>query len=241
MAGWALISNLFSCRDVLKVGVAFEGDLRKLAADYPHGGCGSAGLAPFCDAQALFSEGVQPESLVKIVARRLGVVLSKQQQMSDWERRPLSQEQLEYAAIDAWVLLSLFCTLSAQELGSLTPCSLGCETGSVSPADTSAPPSGQHPQLEQQQEPLPTRGEERASAQSGARVEQSAPINHPHTLPPTARQCAECGIKTAVGDVDVGNGLFYCEQCFRRFDYLEAVAQMLRDRGLGSMALKGRV
>jgi|LauGreDrversion2_3_1035106.scaffolds.fasta_scaffold18447_1 hypothetical protein len=65
--------------------------------------------------------------------------------MSDWEQRPLSQAQLEYAALDAWVLLSLFCTLSAHELGSLTPCSLGCETRSVSPADISAPPPGQQP------------------------------------------------------------------------------------------------
>ena len=53
----------------------------------------------------------------------------------------------------------------------------------------------------------------------------------------TTKQCAECGQKSAVGDVDAGDGQFYCDKCFIRFDYLEEVAQMLRDRGLRSKVL----
>jgi ribonuclease D len=37
----------------------------------------------------------------------LHVVLDKEEQCSDWDRRPLSEQQLHYAAADAAVLLSI--------------------------------------------------------------------------------------------------------------------------------------
>lgn len=45
--------------------------------------------------------------LAKIVRKRLGVQLDKRMQTSDWCQRPLSQQQLQYAALDAACLLRL--------------------------------------------------------------------------------------------------------------------------------------
>jgi len=225
-AGWALINKLFVCRDVLKLGVDFHSDLKKLAADYRHCAPGPGqqvlgGLALFCDVQAQLSVGAKRESLAKIVQRRLGIELSKEQQKSDWGRRPLSQEQLEYAALDAWVLLPLFDTLSPQEFASLETRSLDCrKPRSATPPRASAPTPGQ-----QQRVQLHTvqGAPERATENGGA-----------------AQKCAECGRKTAEGDIDAGDGKFYCEGCFRKFDYLEEVAEMVRRQGQGSkLSLSG--
>jgi DNA polymerase I-like protein with 3'-5' exonuclease and polymerase domains len=46
-------------------------------------------------------------SLADVVDRELGVELAKDEQTSDWSRRPLTHEQLEYAARDAEILLDL--------------------------------------------------------------------------------------------------------------------------------------
>lgn len=46
-------------------------------------------------------------TLREVCRRELGKPLDKSQQTSDWSQRPLSDEQVEYAALDAEVLLSL--------------------------------------------------------------------------------------------------------------------------------------
>ncbi len=38
----------------------------------------------------------------------LGLPLDKRDQMSDWDKRPLSEDQISYAALDALVLLEIF-------------------------------------------------------------------------------------------------------------------------------------
>jgi ribonuclease D len=43
-----------------------------------------------------------------VCERELGVVLDKRAQTSNWSCRPLSTDQLEYAALDAEVLLALY-------------------------------------------------------------------------------------------------------------------------------------
>jgi len=61
---------------------------------------------------------------LKTLTRRvLGVRLDKRQQMSDWGSRPLSAAQVEYAAADARVLVSLFDQLLLAEALSPQPVS----------------------------------------------------------------------------------------------------------------------
>lgn len=43
-----------------------------------------------------------------LVNKTLGKKLNKTFQVSDWERRPLSEEQLHYAALDAYCLLEVY-------------------------------------------------------------------------------------------------------------------------------------
>ena len=47
-------------------------------------------------------------SLREVCARELGVELDKREQTGDWTRRPLTESQVTYAALDAEVLLRLF-------------------------------------------------------------------------------------------------------------------------------------
>jgi hypothetical protein len=49
----------------------------------------------------------RPLGLKALTAMLLGASMDKTQQVSDWAARPLSEEQLTYAATDAWVLLPL--------------------------------------------------------------------------------------------------------------------------------------
>ena len=48
------------------------------------------------------------KGLSLLVERTLGRRLNKTFQVSDWERRPLSHEQLHYAALDAYCLLEVY-------------------------------------------------------------------------------------------------------------------------------------
>jgi len=47
-------------------------------------------------------------SLKAVCDRELGLLLDKSEQVSDWSRRPLSERQVAYAALDAEVLLQLY-------------------------------------------------------------------------------------------------------------------------------------
>lgn len=49
----------------------------------------------------------QKYGLAAVCQRELGITINKELQMSDWSKRPLSKAQIEYAALDAHVLLGL--------------------------------------------------------------------------------------------------------------------------------------
>ncbi|MCG5052505.1 MAG: hypothetical protein KA712_06060 [Myxococcales bacterium] len=74
-------------------------------------------IEPVIDTIALSREKHGPEaegghSLRALVRRELKRDLDKSQQASDWRQRPLGREQVEYAALDAEVLLPLCADLS---------------------------------------------------------------------------------------------------------------------------------
>lgn len=55
-------------------------------------------------------------SLRSLCEALLDKTLDKQQQRSDWSRRPLSEEQVQYAALDAFVLVRLLFALLALDI-----------------------------------------------------------------------------------------------------------------------------
>ena len=64
-----------------------------------------------------WSKGANSLGLSYVVHRLFGKPLDKSMQISNWERRPLSPWQIQYAAQDAHVLLSLYKCIIANEAG----------------------------------------------------------------------------------------------------------------------------
>ena len=66
--------------------------------------------------QLLFSQGAKKSAMpgLKACAHRYSpdIILSKEQQCSNWAQRPLSSEQLDYAGLDAAILLVLLAEYS---------------------------------------------------------------------------------------------------------------------------------
>lgn len=83
---------------VLKIGVGLDDDftgLRNLFNFSPRG---------FVDLSKYFQANkYQQSSLKYLAAMVLNVRISKNQQVSNWERQPLSASQVKYAATDAWI------------------------------------------------------------------------------------------------------------------------------------------
>src|SRR5690606_14002149 len=101
--------SFLSARSRLKVLHAARQDLEVLAVRAPH----AIPLAPLFDTQiaaALLGQSAQI-GYGSLVSLRLGVSLAKGHTRTDWSRRPLSPEQLEYAADDVRYLARLYLDL----------------------------------------------------------------------------------------------------------------------------------
>ena len=100
--------RLLESRQTIKVGTDVAGDIRALnqLRHFRAGG--------FVDLQALAPQwGIEEKSLRKLSAITLGKRVSKAQRLSNWEATRLTQQQLSYAATDAWVCLEILKTLSS--------------------------------------------------------------------------------------------------------------------------------
>jgi len=110
------LMRLFSQHDLKMVGWSFQADAKRLQEL-----CGGLtcsfnflvlDLQPIAaSAVASFAETACMEGLAITCARFLGKPLDKTEQCSDWRRRPLSNSQRQYAALDAVVLLELHSVL----------------------------------------------------------------------------------------------------------------------------------
>ncbi|KMZ66515.1 hypothetical protein ZOSMA_299G00050 [Zostera marina] len=90
---------------ILKLGYNLQCDLRELSRSY-------GDLEGFryyemvLDIQKLFKEA--SGGLSGLAEKILGAGLNKTRRNSNWEQRPLTQNQIEYAALDATVLIHIF-------------------------------------------------------------------------------------------------------------------------------------
>lgn len=103
------LRDLLEDDEVIKVGVAPQGDAQKLAYDY------GVGVASTFDLRFLAAlTGRKPEGLAKLSKAVLNVELDKHWRLvcSDWEAKDLTQKQLNYAANDALVAVEIFKKMS---------------------------------------------------------------------------------------------------------------------------------
>lgn len=117
-------SKIINSSSLLKLGFGFQSDLKVLK----HALHGKAILAPeqildlypflnwlvpnvrgfVDDADSQRATELNLKGLSRLVHLFLGKELDKNCQFSNWEKRPLRTEQIEYAALDAYVLIQIF-------------------------------------------------------------------------------------------------------------------------------------
>ena len=97
------ICKILENANITKVGVGLSDDIRGLRRDYNCETIGILDLNHFAKKKKFQSVGVQ-----KLSALVLGIYVDKKQQLSNWERNPLSREQQLYAATDAWVSYAIY-------------------------------------------------------------------------------------------------------------------------------------
>lgn len=97
------LAKLLSNPKVIKIGAAVHDDIRGLN-EY-----NNFRASGFVDLQKLAGEyGIEEKSVRKMAAIILNRRVSKSQQLSNWESAVLSEAQLKYAAIDAWICLEMY-------------------------------------------------------------------------------------------------------------------------------------
>ncbi len=94
---------LFEDEKVMKVGLSLSDDIKALQRRKQFQ------PANFVDIQSLFPHlGVTDMSLQKLYGNVFHERISKREQLSNWERLPLTEKQQRYAATDAWACLMLY-------------------------------------------------------------------------------------------------------------------------------------
>ena len=104
------LCNLLSSEKIIKVGAAVLDDIRGLQRyrDFTP--------RSFVDLQRIVGDyGIRDRSVKKMTAIILGFRISKTQQLSNWEAEVLSEQQVKYAATDAWVCREMYLKLMNSE------------------------------------------------------------------------------------------------------------------------------
>ncbi|XP_061364430.1 uncharacterized protein LOC133307886 isoform X2 [Gastrolobium bilobum] len=117
---WEPLREMLVSPDILKLGFRFKQDLIYLSSTFCSQGCdpGFDKVEPYLDITSVYNHlqlkkhgrnaSKQSKSLSTICGEVLGFSLSKELQCSDWSCRPLTEEQITYAAMDAHCLLEIF-------------------------------------------------------------------------------------------------------------------------------------
>ena len=97
------IIRLLENKDVVKVGVSLNDDLRRLHKN------GEFEPGSFIDLQNCINNiGIEDKSLQKIYANLFHKRITKGQQLSNWEADILTESQKLYAATDAWACINIY-------------------------------------------------------------------------------------------------------------------------------------
>lgn len=112
------LSSILQSPSILKLGYNFQCDVKQLAHSYGELTCFKHYIM-ILDIQNVFKES--RGGLSCLAEKILGTGLNKTRRNSNWEQRPLSQYQLEYAALDAAVLLHIFQHVGCHTLPAVAP------------------------------------------------------------------------------------------------------------------------
>ena len=121
----AFLHDMLQTRELYKLGFSFGYDLSRMRASYPHLASLRAGepKSMIDVKQVAYSASANRMNLriglATLTKFALGATLSKQEQCSDWARRPLTKAQLAYAAADAFYLNLIFDKCVAKSNGKL--------------------------------------------------------------------------------------------------------------------------
>ena len=100
------LADLLGSAAHLKAGVGLDHDLRKLREIYEFKPAGFVDLAKLSDAARVRANGLRG-----LAAHVLGRRVAKQAQCTNWARTELTEQQLRYAATDAWISREIFLAL----------------------------------------------------------------------------------------------------------------------------------
>ena len=104
------VADIMSDPYITKIGAAIGDDIRGLQHYL------SFEPRRFMDLQSFGNQyGIKEKSVRKMAAIILGQKISKAQQCSNWEARPLSEAQQVYAATDAWICVKMYKALLASK------------------------------------------------------------------------------------------------------------------------------
>ncbi len=99
----AALQELLATPTITKIGLGLKDDIKALKdlADFEP--------EEFIDLQEVVpNHDIEVKSLKKLAGITLDIRISKNQQLSNWEREELSEGQQRYAATDAWVCLEIY-------------------------------------------------------------------------------------------------------------------------------------
>lgn len=100
---YQMIKNIFENEEIIKVGLAIRQDLKQLRQIF------SFEHKNFVDLQDLAkAKGLKNFGLKGMTEEVLNATISKGPKLTNWEDPILSEQQLKYAATDAWIGLSLY-------------------------------------------------------------------------------------------------------------------------------------
>lgn len=103
ISNFQILKSVFERNDIVKVGVAIRDDLKQLKKTFDFNPQNFVELQELAKANGLQNFGLQGMTEEVLQAR-----LSKRAKITNWEASELTDQQIKYAATDAWIGFKLF-------------------------------------------------------------------------------------------------------------------------------------